>query len=161
MLQRYRRKADKKDCDSFLLDPPIRKVNFLYLKGISMDEMMEFAQRQRRKPIFVTSIIFNQRNPYIPRTNDKFYCFAINDFIYSSLNVNILSYLLALRKYRNELLTPFPILPNQEILPVNSTTLNFDEAGSMAHALIKYGCRLVFGDKSFEKKKAQYRDIFV
>ena len=137
-------------------DYSVEKIHFLYLKGISQEDLRSFCRAQNKKPIIVSSCLENQKLSIEPDGICLFNLFYISS---NSYNLDIVfrqSYSNFVKNptYKKEMSNKLSINSNNvEFLPINSKDFNFIQNGPVTNALIRYGCRYVLQDKTFEIKK--------
>lgn len=126
------------------------RVNILYLKGYSQNDIRYICHAQNKNPIFVSSIVEGQSLEILPEQNYMFYIFFISLNCYQFNVVNKKNYLLNLRSDCICKIIDDNEINYGQILPVKSKDLKFADAGPVTNSLIKYGCRFILQDISLD-----------
>lgn len=150
MLTRIKR-LRKKNYVSKLLNPPVKKVNILYLKGCPQCIFRRICKAQNRKPICVSSMIEGQEITIGPPPDCVFNMFILSEHSYKYQTVSLIKYVQNINDAKSIILKKNPQLSNVNLLPVNSTNYCFNFDGPVVHELIRYGCRFILQDQSFDK----------
>lgn len=123
------------------------RVNILYLKGCSQAQITSFCKTQKIKPIFISSLQSNHVLKIIPEKNHLFYLFYMKLNSFAFYRVNKLSFQQNFDTTLNQSLKEDIHMDHGILIPVESKDYDFDNAGPVAHMLIKYGCKLILQDE--------------
>lgn len=148
IMKRFKR-FEKVHTTVFQEKEKIKKLNFIYVKGYSEEEILLLSNSQKRPPIFVSSFMKNQKLSIIPNEKCQFNVFYINENCYEYLAADEDNYLHILKLF-NGFKSRLNI-NNLNILPIASPNFKFDEAGPRVEKLIRLGCRYILQDSSFTK----------
>lgn len=129
-----------------------QNINILYAKGCSQGQISALCYTQGVKPIFVSSILEGQKLTIMPEDGFLFHLFYVSKNSYEKYTVDRKSFVSNMNCDRMKNVKTSLGMKNGNLLAVNSKNYNFYEAGPIAHALIRYGCKFILQDKSFDKE---------
>lgn len=136
---------------SKLIDPPVKKVDIMYIKGYNQKIIRNFCKKQIRKPILVSSMLQGQKINLYPGPQYEFNMFVISCDSFDYEIPNRKNYVLNMTRAKQIVLDYNEHMKNMNFLPVLSKDYNFPYAGPACNELIKYGCRFIMKDESFYK----------
>lgn len=127
-----------------------QRVNILYLKGYSQENLIEVSHAHSKKPIFISCIVEGQCLQIIPEEDSLFHLFYISLDGYKFNIVKKAEFLKNMKSEWIEKISDDLQLKFGDILPIHSKDYNFIDAGPITNALIKYGCRFILQDVSLD-----------
>ena len=132
-----------------------QNVNILYLKGFQPDIFSTICQSQTKKPIFISSIMGNQKLTIKPDDEFQFHLFYFSLKYYEANCVNKENFIQSLKseKIKNLKQSLNLNVDNSNVLIIHSKYLSFVDAGPISNALLKYGCRFILQDVSLDLDK--------
>lgn len=129
-------------------------ILFLYLKGCDKNVLIHINDRCRIKPIFVSSLKFDDKLLIMPDEMNYFYLFYLSktyyELIINEINNgnddesfylrNDYDYQKILNFHLNTRKKEALNIPQATLLPVNSDYYNFRDAGPITNMLVKFWC---------------------
>lgn len=125
------------------------------MKGFQPDIFsIIISQSQRKKPIFISSIVENQKLTIKPDDEFQFHLFYFSLNYYEANFVNKESFIQSLKseKIKNFKQSLNINVDNSNILIIHSKYMSFVDAGPISNALLKYGCRFILQDNSLDSE---------